>query len=147
MVRLSKYQLSEDKLEKLFDLFFNIVGKRNNKTEFLDILNDVLSQSEKIMIAKRIALSFLLMKVIENGTICYVLKLSPSTVAKFAFILQTHTDRGIQKAFQLIILKENLKDMFMDICNTLFAPGIYGVNWSAAWQRKLEAERKKIHGL
>lgn len=145
MVRLSRFKLNDEQLEKLFSLFFQIVGRNKNKTEFQKIITDVLSPTERIMIAKRIAIMYLLMKQIDHRTICFVLKVSTATVAKFALIIEKSV--GVVPLFKKMLMNEKIVDFFQDVFNSFFAPGVPGVNWKAAWERKIDRERKKAFGI
>jgi len=145
MARISRFPLNEKVLTKLFDLFFEIVGNKNNKQEFLDTIYDLLSPVERIMITKRIAIIYLLLKKIDYITICDVLKVSPSTVAKFNLLMEK--SNGIVPTFKEILKSENVKEFFEDLLLTLFGPGTPGVDWKAAWKHKLDFERQKETGI
>lgn len=80
MVHLSRFELKENQLKKIFDLFFKVVGNRDDKEEFENVIADLLSQPERIMIAKRLAIIYLLQKNIEVINICMALKVSKATV-------------------------------------------------------------------
>lgn len=145
MVRLSRFKLSNQQLEKLFSLFFEVVGKNKNKKEFQNIITDILSPTERVMIAKRIAIMYLLMKGIDNRTICYVLKVSSATVAKFAILAEKSV--GVIPLFKKMLVNEKIVEFFQEVFNSFFAPGVPGVNWKAAWKRKIDLERKKALGM
>ena len=70
MVHLSKKYLDKTKLLKLYQLFFEIISRTYDKSEFYEVLNDFISPLEQIMIAKRIAIVYLLTKKIGNGSNC-----------------------------------------------------------------------------
>ena len=145
MVRNSRFELKNEVLEKLFGLFFEVVGKKDDKLEFKKIINDLLTPAERLMIAKRIAIIYLLLKKINYKDICLALKVSAATVAKFKLLMEN--SQGIVQAFGGLILKDKIVIFMEDVFNTLFPPGGYGVNWKTAWQRKFELERKKTLGL
>lgn len=145
MVRLSRFKLSNEQLEKLFNLFFEIVGKNKSKTEFQKIIADILSPPERIMIAKRIAIMYLLMKQIDHRTICLVLKVSTGTVAKFAVLMEKSV--GVVPLFKKMLRNEKIVEFFQDVFTSFFAPGVPGINWKAAWERKIALERKKALGM
>lgn len=144
-MRLSRFKLSEEKLEKLFTLFFEIVGKNKNKEEFRKIITDVLSPPERIMVAKRIAIMYLLIKKIDYYSICQVLKVSGATVAKFSLLMER--SEGIVPVFNKILRNEKVVDFFEDLFNTFFAPGVPGINWKRAWERKIASDTKKQTGI
>src|SRR3989344_8936651 len=101
MVRNSRFILSDDLLEKLFDLFFEVVGNKSSKDEFRKIFIDLLTPAERIMLAKRVAIVYLLMKKIEYDNICDRLKVSPTTVAKYSLLMEK--SEGIVPTFKQIV--------------------------------------------
>ncbi len=145
MAMISKNPLRNDVLERVFNLFFEVLGKRDNKEEFIDIASNILSSSEKIMIAKRIAILYLLLKKIDYQIICEILKVSASTVFKFRPIVESET--RITPVLKLILTTERVTQFFEEIFLTLYGPGSYGTNWSSAWKAKIELERKKLTGI
>jgi len=145
MTRISRYPVKEEVLEKLFELFFKTVGNKENSKDFYEVINDLLSPTERIMIAKRIAIVFLLIKNIEFKNICEVLKVSSSTVSKFNLLKEKNSP--IIKNLEEALFKDELFDFFLDFLNTLLPPGTYGTNWSNAWKRKKESQRRKTYGF
>jgi Trp operon repressor len=145
MVRISKFKLRKDVLEKLSDLFFVVVGKKGKREEFRKVIIDLLSPAERIMIAKRIAIIYLLLKEIDYYNICNVLKVSPSTVAKFSLLMEK--SQGIVPTFKNVLAKEEVREFLEEVFNTLFAPGVPGINWKAAWERKIDLKRRKAFGI
>src|SRR3989338_208864 len=145
MVRNSRFTLSEDLLEKLFDLFFEIVGNKSSKDEFKKIFIDLLTPAERIMLAKRVAIIYLLLKKIEYYNICDRLKVSPSTVAKFVLLMEK--SEGIVPTFKQIVKNDKVKIFLEEIFNNIFAPGKIGVDWKIAWENKINLEKKKTFGI
>jgi len=146
MARVSKYKLRDEVLEKLFELFFQIIGNQDDRNEFNEIINGIFSYNERIVFAKRIAIIYLLIKNIDSHNICMALNVSSSTVAKFKLLIENKQD-GLVRAFDNIIFRDKTKEIIDDFFNTIFAPGKYGVNWKIAWERKRESERKKQFGI
>jgi len=145
MVRLSRLKLDDKVLNKLSILLFEVVGKTNDSNKFSGIMRDLLSSSERIMLAKRIAIIYLLLKKIDYLTICDVIKVSPSTVAKFSLLLEKSEE--VTQTFSSILRQEKVLNFVEGIFNDLFAPGTIGVNWSNAWRRKNVFERKQTQGI
>src|SRR3989344_8265636 len=118
MVHLSKYYLDKDKLRKLYQLFFEIVSKSANKDSFLLIINDFISPPEQIMIAKRIAIVYLLTKGLPPTAIADYLKVSKATVAKFSLLFYEKETKSIQMIKSLISKGKVLgfiEDMFSEL--------------------------------
>ena len=84
MTRISKRILKERVLLKLYSLFFEIMSQYNNKENFLSLIEDILSPTEKIMITKRVAVIYLLIKGVDYRDISEVLKVSTGTVVLYA---------------------------------------------------------------
>jgi hypothetical protein len=146
MARISKYKLRDDILNKLFSLFFEIIGKQHDRDQFNVIINGVFSYNERIVFAKRIAIIYLLLKDIDFHNICMALNVSSSTVAKFKLLIENKDD-GLIEAFDNVIFRDRTKEIIDDFFNSIFAPGKYGVNWKIAWERKRESDRKKQYGI
>ncbi|PIY68926.1 hypothetical protein COY90_03320 [Candidatus Roizmanbacteria bacterium CG_4_10_14_0_8_um_filter_39_9] len=144
MVRISPYKVTPEKYNKIFSIFYEVVGKQR-KDIFNKVLFDLLSPAERIMIVKRIAIIYLLMKEIDYRIICKVLKVSYTSISKFRIMIEK--SEGIVPALQIILKTERMYVFFEELFNDIFAPGVYGINWTAAWQRKLSFQRKKDHGL
>lgn len=144
MVQISRRKLNDGMLEKLFSLFFEMVGKRENRNNFQDVIDDIISPTEKIMIAKRIAIMYLVSKGVDHRSIANFLKVSTATVAKFALIARK--SKGVIPTCNKMLKKEKVQDVLLGIFNEVYGPGVPGVNWSAAWERKKSLERHKRLG-
>lgn len=142
---ISKNPLDEEVLKKLFDLFFEVVGKRKNQNDFRQIINEILSETERIMTAKRIAIIYLLIKKIDYKIICDVLKVSASTVFKFRFLLKENNKTV--SIISRMIKNEKVAEFLEEIILTLYGPGTPGVDWSRAKINRLKFERKKTTGI
>lgn len=144
MVRITPFHLKPETYNKLFDIFYEVVGNKDRE-EFNQIFFELLSPAERIMIAKRIAIIYLLMKNIDYLMICQVLKVSNSTVSKFKQLMDN--SQGIVPALKQLVTVEKISLKFEEFFNDIFHPGLHGINWSAAWQNKRELERKKEEGI
>lgn len=143
MTRISKYSLENRVLEKLYFLMFEIISNMDEEERFTGIVNELLSSTEKIMIAKRVAIIYLLMKKIDYFMISDVLKVSSTTIAKFHSIIKKGNE--IKNILEGIIGNEKIKDFFEELF--FREPGTYRTNWKSAWQQKFEIERKKLRGI
>lgn len=145
MTRISRRPVKDRIMQRILQLFFEAVGKKSQQDDFLAVMHDLLSPTERVMVAKRVTIIFLLMKKIDYQTISDVVKVSPSTIAKFHIIMEN--SKGIVKALRLMLLNDNLVNLFDEIMLDFKGPGTYGTNWGAAWKRKNELERRKAEGL
>lgn len=145
MVRVSYFRIKEDDYEKIFSIFYKVIGQTSSKEEFSKILFDLLTPAERIMIVKRIAIIYLLMKDIHYETICEVLKVSNGTVSKYKILMEN--SQGIVPVLKSMVKQEKIWLFFEDVFNQIFHPGLPGVNWKSAWETKIALERKKERGL
>ena len=145
MVRNSRFKLSEDLLEKLFSLLVEIIRSATSKDELKVIFIDLLTQAERIMLAKRVAIVYLLLKKIEYYNICKRLKVSSATVSRMALLMEKSD--GVVPAFKRIVEIDNVKIFLEEIFNNFFSPGKIGINWKVAWENKIDLEKKKTFGI
>lgn len=135
MTQLSKIKVSERVLERLYKLFFQTVGNQYSFEDFQKISDDLFSRTEQLMIAKRIAIFYLLIKEIDQYTISKTLKVSSSTIAKFSFIKSR--SYGIVPFLNKVVRNEKIKhffeDLYFEVLNTH-----WGVKFRHRWQRKIE---------
>ena len=143
MTRISKYRVEDKVLKKLYFLMFEIISNMDEEERFKGIMNELLSPTEKIMIAKRVAIIYLLMKNVDYLIISDVLKVSSTTIAKFHMIMID--GKEIKSILEGLIGNEKIKDFFEELF--FREPGTYGVNWKSAWRQKFEIERKKLGGI
>lgn len=147
MVRISKRKLPAETLSKLLLLFFEVIGKKNDRDEFIRVIDDLFSETEQVMIIKRISIIYLLLKKIDNTMIADVLKVSTGTIWKYAYLTK-HQNQGLVMIINRVLEKEKIRDFFDNIFYELFArPGKYGTNWKSGWYHKIEREAKKQTGL
>jgi len=85
------------------------------------------------------------MKKIDYYNICERLKVSPSTVAKFALLMEK--SEGIVPTFKKIVKIEKVRLFLKEIFNDLYHPGLPGINWKAAWERKINLDKEKTFGI
>lgn len=144
-VRNSRYYLHPHTLDKLHELTYFLLGRSHTKQSFQGIFEDLLSKEERLMIAKRIAVMYLLMKGFDYNAICDVIKVSPGTVAKFSIMLEKST--GLVPLLKAALRKDQIRIYVEQIFVNLFPPGARGVDWKSAWERKNSLEQSKQTGL
>ncbi|MEK7634213.1 MAG: Trp family transcriptional regulator [Patescibacteria group bacterium] len=147
MVNISRRQLPEELLEKIYELFFQIFNKFETKQSFFTLMDDFFTPKEKILLAKRITIIYLLIKKIEQRNIADFLKVSTSTVCKYALLLE-NKDSEMVKIMEEIIKKEKIFD-FIDnlLADFLIQPGLKIGHWDLYWQHRRKKERKQTYGM
>ncbi len=145
MIRISYLKIKEEDYEKIFSIFYKVLGETEDKDEFSKILFDLLTPAERIMLIKRIAVIYLLLKDVDYLTICEVLKVSNGTISKYKLLMES--SRGIVPVLKKMIGNEKIWLFFENIFSQIFYPGRPGINWKAAWEMRMALERKKERGL
>ena len=62
MSQVSKHFMNPNIEKRVYGVFIESVKNTKNSSEVVDFLNDLLSPIEKIMMAKRVAIAFLLLQ-------------------------------------------------------------------------------------
>lgn len=142
MSQVSKYQLSNKVYAKIFTLFPQFLHQMTNHGKQSELVNTFFTRTEKIVIAKRIAIAFMLVKGYAYDQIRSKIKVSTGTIANISDAVKNSGDI-ITKEFESIA-KE---DAFIEFLNTidyqvskLLPPK--GGNWSA-WRGRIEKEKRK----
>lgn len=100
MPHVSKRKI-EPKIQKhTLDSFTHLLKDLDNVPDTEKFLTSIFSETERLMIAKRIVAAFLLRHNIESEKIQDILKLTPATVSRLKLWIQTH-----QEGFDVIFDK------------------------------------------
>ena len=145
MVRMSKYKIKDRVLEKITKLTFEILGKENRKKKFEEVLTDVLSPIERLMIGKRFLVMYMIYKGINFDVIIDVVKVSRATIAKYAFLLDKSAH--IKSIFKEISARDEFVGMIKELVSHVMFPGTPRVNWHNAWKLKKRIQEKKHQGF
>ena len=108
MPHVSKLALKEDIFKKVHDDFARVLAETSQQKEIINFLNDVLTRTEKTMLAKRLAIIIMLSKEYPFRVISRALRVSESTIGA----MKERMDRG-GGGFELIlerIEKQNSHD-------------------------------------
>lgn len=146
MVRISKFKLQDEAYERIYDLFCQVLMHNRKKKDFQELLSDVLTPSEQITIAKRVALFYLLQRKVPTGLISETLHLSQATISSWALVFR-RTNR-INKTFSAISKQRKITDLLEDIiADMLIQPGFLKGHWRQYWQEQQRRQRKITGGL
>ena len=99
MPHISGRKLKSKTLKKLNDKFLSTFENAHRQHGFNKVFRELFTYTEKIMLAKRLAIIFLLSKQIPQHRIVKALKVSPSTVAKMSLKLELEKYNSILKIF------------------------------------------------
>ncbi|MBI2639944.1 MAG: hypothetical protein HYW90_03615 [Candidatus Sungbacteria bacterium] len=128
MPHVSRNKLDKETLRSLHDRFIELLAGTTHQGDLNDILSDLLTKTERIMIAKRLAIVVMLYKGYPFGIISRTLKVSEATIS----VMKDRMDRGgggFEKAVVLLEKDRKLEMLFakLDRIIRLFAlPPIAG---------------------
>lgn len=131
--------------KRVYEVFIESVKNTKTPGEVVDFLNDLLSPVEKIMMAKRVAVAFLLLEDKYTYTqIATTLKVSRGTIAKIhaVFALQ---GKGYKKILGDILKRKIAKSALselLDILTPLAPKGTKQEYWNYL-KNKERLEREK----
>lgn len=148
MAQLSKRFLHKKVEERILDLFWTSLSSLSTKEKVALFLDDLLTSTEKLMLSKRLAIAFMLMKGHDYPTINNRLKVSDPTIwnVKTSLLL---SGKGYKMAIEQIMNKEKWEKFWQDLDNFFeeILPPRYGTNWKEArrkqWEKRRQQERQK----
>jgi Trp operon repressor len=114
MPYLSKKKLSENAKAELERQMFSVIAETGTRSR-LAIFSELLTPTEKLVLAKRLGIILLLNKKIPFYKICTYLNVSPSTVARFENKLEKNGYRHTSKW----VKRNELETKFISIIETL----------------------------
>ena len=142
MAQVSKHPLSKAIYERIFEIFIKSIVSIKDKKEAEDFLNDFLTPTERIMLAKRLAIAVLLTKGYDYASIRKILHVSFSTVASVSVFLK-YTGEGYKKVVDKLLKEEAIKDFLLSIGEDFAAVGSIGGKGSGAWRDVKKSIQKK----
>jgi uncharacterized protein YerC len=83
MPHLSQKKLKKDAFKRISRQFTKTIAELETKTETNKFLNEILTDTERTMLAKRLALLMMLKKEIPYSVIEGTLKVTPQTIARY----------------------------------------------------------------
>ena len=129
MARVSKEKLKKKVLEQINFRLIDTVSKLETNSSTKDFINDLLGEEEKIVLAKRLAIIFMLQENISWYRISRLLKVSPSTVRKVAIDIDFKKYENILK----IVRQKKNKKTFWDGMDLVLKMGIPSIVGAGQW--------------
>ncbi|QQG40965.1 MAG: hypothetical protein HYV37_01430 [Candidatus Levyibacteriota bacterium] len=144
MAQVSKRYLHKDVEERILDLFWMSLAMLSTKEKISMFLDDLLSPTEKLMLSKRLAIAFMLIKGHDYPLINNKLKVSNQTIWNVKTNL-THRGKGYKMAVEQIMSKEKWEKFWQDLDHflTQALPPKYGTNWTEVRRKQWEERRKQ----
>ncbi len=145
MTHNSRKPLRTSTREKLFHIFYELLGSQKSESQFTNLISELFTPAEQIMFAKRIAILYLIQKRIDHATIRSVLHVSMSSISRYILLLEN--SEHLAPKLQTMANVDSLKLFFEQLISELLPPGAPMVNWGSAWKRKNRIAIEKKEGL
>lgn len=142
MTQVSKQRLNQKVYVKIFSLFPKFLGRLSRKGQETEVIEALFSRVEQTMIAKRIAISFMLVKGYTYQEISTKLKVSYGTIGKISDITKKANSHYVEE-LQRMSKEESFSD-FLNAIGYKLAVMLppKGGNWSS-WRRNIEAQSRE----
>lgn len=142
MSQVSKYPISKDAYRRIFEIFLESISGLKTKKQLAGFLDEFLSPTEQVMLAKRLAIAFLLAKKYDYREISKILRVSTGTISRVATSLKLNKNfRGV---IDNLLKNEEMEKFWLNIGEkvaSILSAG--GKTKSGAWVYLKEEIRKK----
>lgn len=132
MSQVSRRPLRKDIEGKIETLFLNCIALCDSPQFATDFLSDLLTPTEKVMLAKRLTIAYLLLKDYDYRTITSLLRVSTPTIGSVSRVLKQRGN-GLRRIVDKLNTKRQWRQFFEelgDIALELIGTG-KGANWKA----------------
>ena len=142
MSQVSKRHLHKETKERVLDLFWTSLASLSSKQDIADLLDDLLSPTEKLMLGKRLSIAFMILKGYDYETINQRLKVSNPTIWNVKLNL-AYKGTGYKRTIERIMNKEKWESFWNDLDNffTRVLPPRKGTNWRDARRKQWNKRR------
>ena len=145
MSQVSKYPLSKDTNDRIFEIFLKTLINIKDKTEGTSLISDFFTPTERIMFAKRLGIALLLEKGYDYQVIKSSLKVSSATIASVNQARQ-YGNNSYRNFISKIQKDELISNFLEELVLKFVSLPASGTKGSAVWkqiQKELKENKKK----
>ena len=110
MPHVSKNKLTKIEEKKLIQSLNMVMAKISSVSEMDSFLGSILTKTEQVMLAKRLAIVILLKEGISQTSICNTLNVTQATVSRMQLFLEARGEGGYSIALKKIESEKVLKE-------------------------------------
>lgn len=148
MAQVSKYPIPRSLAERIFEVFLKSLVKTKSTNEAKVLADDLFTPVEKIMLAKRLGIAFLLLKGYSFREIVRILRVSLPTIALVNEKIN-YGSKGYQMVLTRVAKEEKIERFFEGILETLSSIPARSSKGGALWRNlrdeSQKTRRKKEH--
>ena len=146
MPQVSRRPLKKEVYKRIFELLLKVVSEPYEKKAAQKLLEDFLTPTEKIMLAKRLAIAVLLAKDFSYEAIGEIVKVSRPTIARVSTCIR-YKGEGYKEFTERVLREEKIArfwEQVEDLVLGALAKGPKSDIWRHLyWKRKRENWKKK----
>jgi uncharacterized protein YerC len=120
MAQVSRRMLKPGVWNRVFNLFLATFSNVKSKEELRIFIEDLLSPTEKTMLAKRFAIAILLAKGNSYDSIMDTVKVTSGTVSKVKILLRY--GKGLNKAIEKALKKDRIRIFWEEMQDLMDSP-------------------------
>lgn len=140
---VSRYPLGQRVKERIYGIFLETLADLSTSKDVGDFLEQFLTPTERIMLAKRLSIAFLLAKDYDARMISRILKVSTTTVSTVNYWIK-HNQGSLYHVIIRLLKKEKNEEFWGDLRYRIGKATIplTTSNWSEK-RKAIEQERAK----
>lgn len=119
MPQVSKNRVAKDVEKRMFEVFWESVSGLKNSSAVEEFFSELLTPTEKIMLAKRLSIAVLLLKGYDYRDISSILKVSYATISRVSGWLK-YSGEGYKKVVEKMLKKEAWREFLEGIEKVFF---------------------------
>ncbi len=144
MTRISSRKLNPYIQEKVQEMFWHAIASTKNEAEAKDLIKDLLTTTEMVMLSKRVAVAYLLNKGVSFEEVGEIMKVSTTTVGAVALRIK-NKEKGLSKFVFKLEKRRGKEKTIEEILDIFSHPLLFpGLNWSRIqkerFKRKMERQ-------
>ena len=144
MSQISRYPVSKIVYERILEIFFGIIVRIRTKKEAERFLSDFLTPTERVMLAKRLAIAFLLERNYDQRTIARVLRVSTTTVSRVS-LMKKIGGSGYEKMIRKLMRDEKLEQFLLGVAKAIASAASVGSKGTRGWRYLRQEIEKEIN--
>ncbi|MCX6704449.1 MAG: Trp family transcriptional regulator [Candidatus Woesebacteria bacterium] len=143
MTQVSKYLLPKEVYDHIFDVFLSTFVEIRTKNSASEFLGEFLTPTEKIMLAKRLAIGILVAKKCDYRKISQILKVSTATVGNISSLYKY--GRSYKKMVDKLLTSEETKKFWVGFGEEIASIADIGGAKAVGWKElKLKLRNKRL---
>lgn len=145
MTQVSKYPISKAIADRIFEILLKSLVKIHNQQEADQFISDLLTPTEKIMLAKRLAIALLLQKDYDYRTIQKIIRVSTATIASVNMVIR-YGSKGYKNLLNKILKEEKLVSIIEKSVSKILSFPAQAGKGGTAWRylkQEVDKHRKK----